>query len=1107
MPPGRALGRSHGMLIMLLLVALGLRLHAIDWQLPARFHPDEPPHVDMAISQAVRGDFSGQYINQPPLYRHLITLELLALDRLGLLGGSLYDTATLKRMDDPAAGHVIARAYIAGRATSALLGAATVGVLFLAVRGLFGSPAALLSALALALSLSHVRESHFATTTVTALFFAAAAFYWSVRSMAGGSALNLIPGFLAAGLAVATRDLLIVSVVFPTAALLMRAPRVADPRWWLAIGLAVPMIIAATVLLFQAVTPYQSVGVLSQGLPPLPKTSTEPLTMDRVTAYGSYYLGFLAQSLGVPLLIAAAVGAIQLARRQLRTLLMIAAYGLAIAVALITNRYEAGRFVIPLELALAALAGPGIVWTLSALRTLTNKRAFHGVALAVLFGGPAFNALAYNWVVTQPDTRTLAYRWAQEHLPPSSIVYSAGLSLTGAQADQAPPGRVTTAWMPADHVATAFTGAGCGEVVALSRDAGSGVDLPIEGAGASARAIVEARGAPVARFSGRRWDDMDLGPDETFGPFWRLWNVQRPGPMIELFEITPNCVAEPPRHPAMELLAVSDDGSSMDLWLIRDPRFAETGASVAFRSDRLPQQPRALALGRFIPGDATLSAAVLWQESGQDVLGLYRLSQEHPPQLVMLDRAEIVACRCISSQGFAAIDLDGDGVDELAALGVTEGVEWLRAFSLAREQPRRLWERRIDSGTKQAAVALSAGPADGHGPARLGLLYAIGNDYQLHVLDPSLTDVPLGRYRLPAGGDGLLPVMSMGDMDGNGVNDVALLDASRRQAHLFRLPPSSSREPEMMTVFQRRAVAEGTRLLQTVPSTPLIQDTLPAVEILAIDQAERDLALLGLAFDEHSSFPLRLADAPTIELPERRTVLGLTSGRFIAEDPWPSVVVMFQRGRNVSLEMHRRNADGRLTETSVELDRWRSGEDERPVRNSLAAVDLDGDGVDELVSGRADLMNQERQELQYHRLTLWPKPAATFLEVDREVIPEGAELSAITRLPGAINDSAQLALAYRMGGSDFLATIDVRTGQAGALRTVQTWGGPTDGRVIGLATAPNGADRPALVIADRLPDRQRLIKATIAPDGTFHPTLTARWPDLRHELFWISPVQ
>lgn len=167
-------------LLVIIGVALGLRLYRLDFglELPYLAHTDEPTQYNPALRIVQSGDLNPHFFNYPSLTIYLHAAVMYVAFWLGRLAGVYRSLADLEpiRTLEMAVGVVGTPAMLLlGRATTAVIGTLTVGVVWLATRRLCRRAwLAGLAALMLALSSGHIRLSHYMTVDVIATFFAVA---------------------------------------------------------------------------------------------------------------------------------------------------------------------------------------------------------------------------------------------------------------------------------------------------------------------------------------------------------------------------------------------------------------------------------------------------------------------------------------------------------------------------------------------------------------------------------------------------------------------------------------------------------------------------------------------------------------------------------------------------------------------------------------------------------------------------------------------------------------------------------------------------------------------------------------------------------------------
>jgi hypothetical protein len=211
-------------------VALAVRFIGLRWGLPSperwfSFHPDERQIVAAVLNlDFFDGDFNPNFFNYPSLFIYFAYIAHFLASGFGLT-------------------HVITPAnqmwafshdvILSARFVCALLGAATVPLVYLAAREVGSTRTAIVAATFMALLPGHVQHSHFATVDVPATFFVALSLWLAVRALRNAEGLHdrswedstrwrhksLMWSAFAAGLAAATKYNGIVVLVAPLVAL------------------------------------------------------------------------------------------------------------------------------------------------------------------------------------------------------------------------------------------------------------------------------------------------------------------------------------------------------------------------------------------------------------------------------------------------------------------------------------------------------------------------------------------------------------------------------------------------------------------------------------------------------------------------------------------------------------------------------------------------------------------------------------------------------------------------------------------------------------------------------------------------------------------------
>lgn len=208
--------RRHPVLLgaAIALLALGIRVHGLHWGLPDVY--EEGTSVEKAWgfwSWDEPGlDLNPRFFNYPSLHFYIQFAVQAALRAGGAVTGAFPDDAAFRAAYHARPGVF----FLAGRWSSALFGAATVFLLFLAGHRAGGIRVAVPAALFLAFHGMHVHKSRFVEVDVAMTFFVLLSTALLVRYVREGRGGDLLGAGIAAGLAA--------SVKYPAALFLLQLP-------------------------------------------------------------------------------------------------------------------------------------------------------------------------------------------------------------------------------------------------------------------------------------------------------------------------------------------------------------------------------------------------------------------------------------------------------------------------------------------------------------------------------------------------------------------------------------------------------------------------------------------------------------------------------------------------------------------------------------------------------------------------------------------------------------------------------------------------------------------------------------------------------------------
>jgi 4-amino-4-deoxy-L-arabinose transferase-like glycosyltransferase len=431
----RAAGWPGCALVLVLVVALGLRLQGIGWGLPYNFvNPDEGTVVPKAVHIAL-GYLNPEFFYYPSFFFYLLAGAYWVVAPFWWLFTGDWIVSQGAFVVDSGPHVLIARLLVV------CLGTVSIYLVYRLGAAAYGRWTGLLAAVFVAVEPLHAKYSHMAVTDVPAMAISLLALLLLLNA-AQGRPRRLLWGAVAAGLATSTKYNLGMLVLPATVAGLYAvqpAVRTLGLRGMIALRARVRVLVRRVylpmLLAFVAGSPYVLVD--------LPHFVHDFLRQGHIVKRGwlgfeqignTYWYNFsvnLAGALGLVLL-ALALGGVALAFwRRTRFDLMVAPYLVVTFLYVSSWKELADRYVLPLVPLLLLLGARLCVTALGrrpaarrhvvrALRpALTSALAVTVIAAAAL---PLSDSIAYNRSLAGQDVRLTAKDWVERNIPIGSLI-------------------------------------------------------------------------------------------------------------------------------------------------------------------------------------------------------------------------------------------------------------------------------------------------------------------------------------------------------------------------------------------------------------------------------------------------------------------------------------------------------------------------------------------------------------------------------------------------------------------------------------------------------------------------------------------------------------
>ena len=417
-------------LALILLVALGWRLHNIGFGLPSMYDPDEPIFMITALRMLAEGSLNPGWFGHPGTTTiTLVALIDVIIAAWGLASGRYADIADFSR----AAYANPALLFVPARVAMALIGTGCVWLTHALGKRLHGPAVGLVAAALLGVNALHIAWSQVIRTDIHASLFMLACLLFAVRIAEHGRGRDYVLAGVFAGLATATKwpaaTVFIAVIGAFHFARLQRPDAGRPPVLWLFAAA-----VASLIALFVA-SPF-----IFLDWPTMLANVSGEVKAGHLGHNGGGFFDNLVYYLGGP--VAGSIGPIGLAlvlggaivsavRSPVARWTMIPAALLFLGL-ICTQNLIWSRWILPVMPMLCIFAGVALVSIGGAIAgRISGPRLAAAIGvLAIVAGAPSLKAAIAGSAERANDTRIQAARWAAGHIPAGSRVVFEHLELS-----------------------------------------------------------------------------------------------------------------------------------------------------------------------------------------------------------------------------------------------------------------------------------------------------------------------------------------------------------------------------------------------------------------------------------------------------------------------------------------------------------------------------------------------------------------------------------------------------------------------------------------------------------------------------------------------------
>ncbi len=408
---GRLVYRQSLRWLLLLLLAIGflLRVWGITFGLPFYYHIDEWGYLAPAWHLQV-ADFN--ISNFTPSIYIIFSLHRLVCFTAEILNLPAYISETCVSYANGSQTF-----FLLGRLLSAFFGTATIMLVYITGKKLFGQVVGLIAAVFLTFMFIHIRDSHYATPDVTVTLFTICAFYFCILIRDRNTVRDYTAASLFIGLAIATKWTAVLLVIPFLWAHITSAREIKRGIWPVLLDSRLFLSGTLAALVFVVGTPWSIVNPEAfarqvYNLYQLGRSGGFGIfQVDNVPGW-IFYLKTLRWGAGDPITLLSIVGVLYAIYKHSREDMLVLSFLLPYYLYMGRTGLFFARYVIPMLPFLTLLAARVLEVVVLKTPLTRHRKNLSCAALTGLLILPSLHsAIQHNLLLMQEDTRTIARKW------------------------------------------------------------------------------------------------------------------------------------------------------------------------------------------------------------------------------------------------------------------------------------------------------------------------------------------------------------------------------------------------------------------------------------------------------------------------------------------------------------------------------------------------------------------------------------------------------------------------------------------------------------------------------------------------------------------------